>query len=176
MTETDKPYLLEHYRKKTTTNVNLLSLTESDWIWPKEIFLLILPQRWKYTIEVDQKKKILLILPQQRLMLTKYIVISIFGHIHTIIFIVVGNIYCILNFRSYSHDHFGHCGKYILYSQFSVIFKRSFSSLWKFFGQVHKVSFCRSQFSVMFKFFGHIHSVILIRSSEYPSSYQHKFA
>ena len=93
MTETDKPYLLEHYRKKTTTNVNLLSLTESDWIWPKEIFLLILPQRWKYTIEVDQKKKILLILPQPRLMLTKYIVISIFGHIHTIIFIVVGNIY-----------------------------------------------------------------------------------
>ena len=131
------------------------------WTWSKVIefdrkkmFLLILPQRWKYTIEVDQKKKILLILPQTRLMLTEYI-------------------YCNLNFRLYSHNHFHHCGKYILYSQFSVIFKRS---LWKFFGQVHKVSFRRSQFSVMFKFFGHIHSVILIRSSEYPSSYQHKFA
>ena len=34
MTETDQPYLLEHDRKMTTTNVNLLSLTKIDWIWP----------------------------------------------------------------------------------------------------------------------------------------------
>ena len=37
MTETDKPYLLEHDRKLTTTDFNLLSLTESDWIWPNNM-------------------------------------------------------------------------------------------------------------------------------------------
>ena len=56
MTKTDKPYLLEHDQKMTTTNINLLSLTESDWIWPNEKKI-IFPQRQKYTIEFDQKKK-----------------------------------------------------------------------------------------------------------------------
>ena len=32
MTETDKPYLFEHDRKVTPTNVNLLNSTENDWI------------------------------------------------------------------------------------------------------------------------------------------------
>ena len=51
MTKTDKPYLLEHDRKMTTTNINLLSLTESltesDWIWSKEKNILNLTKTTK---------------------------------------------------------------------------------------------------------------------------------
>ena len=35
MTETDKPYLVEHDRIMTTTNVHFLNMTENDWIWLK---------------------------------------------------------------------------------------------------------------------------------------------
>ena len=142
MTETDKPYLVEHDQKMTTMNVNLLSLTESDWIWPKEFFLLILPQRWKYMIEVDQKKKN---------------IINI-----TTTTIDVDQIYCNLNFRSYSHNHFHRCGKYILYSQFSVIFTRSFWSLWEIY--------------IVFSIFGHIQTIIFIVVEIFRSSSQSQFS
>ena len=35
MTETNEPYLFEHDRKVTPTNVNLLNSTENDWILQK---------------------------------------------------------------------------------------------------------------------------------------------
>ena len=35
MTETDETYLFEHEQKVTTTNFNLLNLTENNRIWPK---------------------------------------------------------------------------------------------------------------------------------------------
>ena len=50
----------------------------------------------------------------------------------------------------------------ILFSEFLVILTRSFSSLWQFFRQVHKVKIRRCQFSVQFKFFSQIQSVILV--------------
>ena len=114
MTDTDKPYLLEHDQKMTKTNVNLLSLTESDWIWQKEKNI-HLTTTTKIT-DWSWPNNFFLIFPQRR----KYMVFSIFGHIHTIILVVVGIIYGILNFWSYSHDHFSRC------ENFSVKFIKSF--------------------------------------------------
>ena len=53
-----------------------------------------------------------------------------------------------------------------MYSEFLVIFTRSFLSLWQFFGQVHKVNIRRCQFSGQVQIFwlnsiGHIESVKL---------------
>ena len=106
MTETDKPYLLQHDRKMTTTNVNLLSLTKSNWIWPKE------------------KKNL-------NLTTTK-------------------TIHGILNFRSYSHNHFSRCENFLVKFIKSIFVIVSFRSCSNF-----SVKFIRSNS------FGHIESVKL---------------
>ena len=126
------------------------------WAWPK-------------AIEFDWKKKILLILPQprknrikvDRIMKKKFTMTKIHDWSWPKEKNILYSKFLVIFTRSFSLL----CVN-ILYSQFSVIFTRSFLSLWTFFGQVHQVSFRRSQFSIMFKFFSHIHSIILIRSSE----------
>ena len=108
MTKTEKPYLLEHDRKMTTTNVNLLSLTESYWLWQKEKNI-HLTTTTKIT-DWSWPNNFFYIFPQRR----KYMVFSIFGHIHTII-LVLGQVHQL---------YFRRC-------QFSVVFK--------FFGHIESV-------------------------------------
>ena len=80
MTETDKPFLFEHYRKVTTMNLN-------GWIWPK-IKNILSPGQ----IPI--------------LVLKRYILFSNFGHIHPLRLVVVV-IFIIFSamFTNFGHIH-----------------------------------------------------------------------
>ena len=107
MTETDEPYLFENDRIVTMTNVNLLNLTEKDWIWPKINYFLIFG--YIHTVMFVVVVINIYYFIFGHIQMVKFVVVVIF-----IIFLVMFTMLRFVIFQFFSHVHkfqsysFGH--------------------------------------------------------------------